>query len=326
MTDKKPYDTAFKHLAEQDPEALLRLVGALPPDAKVRVMPREISAPALAADQPYEVIGENLHYIAHLEEQTRWKQDVPNRIVEYDALFWINFHLPVRSFVLVLIPDGLPLDAPTEAIIHADGLTLTARFTIVRLWEISAADALAQASESLLPFIPLMQGGKDLLERCAREVARIKDETERRELALHFVSIGSLRYNRENLIDLLGRMTMIPDHVLRETPYIQSIIEEVREEVREEAMEEGRQEGRQEGLQEGRQEGRQEGYKEGREVAVKMLLHAIGQRFPSLNISAEIERIHDLEVLKQLFFDLDQIADEASLRRHLATLSSSTQD
>jgi len=297
VTDKKPYDTAFKHLAEQDPEALLRLIGALPPGAKVRVMAREISAPALAADQPYEVIGENLHYIAHLEEQTRWKQDVPNRIVEYDALFWINFHLPVRSFVLVLIPDGLPLDAPTEAVIEADGLTLTARFTIVRLWELSAEAALAQGRESLLPFIPLMQGGKDLLERCAREVARIEDEKRRRELSLHFVSIGSLRYNRENLIDLLGRMTMIPDHVLRETPYIQSIIEETREEAIE----------------------------EGREVIIKMLLHAIAQRFPSINVSAELERVRDLEVLKQLFFDLDRIADEESLRKQVITLSSPTQ-
>ena len=175
-SDKKPYDTAFKRLAEQDPEALLRLVGALPPDATVRILPREISAPALATDQPYEVIGENLHYIAHLEEQTRWKPDVPQRIVEYDALFWINFHLPVRSFVLVLIPDGLPLDAPTECVIAADGLTLIAHFTIVRLWELSAADALAQGRESLLPFIPLMQGGAEQLEQCAREVGRIADE------------------------------------------------------------------------------------------------------------------------------------------------------
>ena len=158
-SDKKPYDTAFKRLAEQDPEALLRLVGALPLGATVRILPREISAPALAADQPYEIIGENLHYIAHLEAQIRWKADVPHRIVEYDALFWINYHLPIRSFVLVLIPDGLPPDAPTQGVVQADGLTLIAHFTIVRLWELSAANALAQGRESLLPFIPLMNGG-----------------------------------------------------------------------------------------------------------------------------------------------------------------------
>lgn len=296
MTDKKPYDTAFKRLAEQDPEALLRLVGALPPGAKVRILPREISAPALATDQPYEVIGENLHYIVHLEEQTRWKPDVPQRIVEYDALFWINFHLPVRSFVLVLVPEGLPPDAPTQWIIEADGLTLIARFTIVRLWELSAADALAQGRESLLPFIPLMQGGAEQLERCARDVGRIEDESQRRELALHFVSLGSLRYNRENLIDLLGRMTMVPDHVLRETPYIQSIIEETREEARAEEC----------------------------DTLTELLLHAISKRFPALDVSAELKRVRNPELLKQLFFDLDQMPDEEALRQHVATLVPST--
>ena len=115
--DNKPYDTAFKHLADQDPEALLRLVGALPAGAIVRILPREISAPTLAADQLYEIIGDGLHYIAHIEAQIRWKPDVPNRITTYDAIFWINYRLPVRSFVMVLTPGGLPENAPTHCVI-----------------------------------------------------------------------------------------------------------------------------------------------------------------------------------------------------------------
>jgi len=63
--DNKPYDSAFKDFADQDSEALLRLIGALPPDATVRPLRAEISAPALAADQPYEVITAADHYIAH---------------------------------------------------------------------------------------------------------------------------------------------------------------------------------------------------------------------------------------------------------------------
>lgn len=300
-SDKKPYDTAFKRLTEQDPEALLRLIGALPAGAVVRILPREISAPALATDQPYEIIGENLHYIAHLEAQVRWKVDVPQRILEYDALFWINFHLPVRSFVLVLMPAGLPPDAPTQAVVNADGLTLIAQFTIVRLWELSAAAALALDRESLLPFIPLMQGGEAELEHIARQVGRVTDEAQQRELALHFVMLGSLRYNRENLLDLIGRMTMIPQHILRETPYFQEIIAE------------------------GREEGREEGWEEARELIVEMLLHAIATRFPQLDVRDEIARIRNPERLKQIFFDLDHLTDAASLQQHLAELSRDTQ-
>ncbi len=156
-----------------------------------------------------------------------------------------------------------------------------------------------QDPEALL--IPLMKGGPEQLERCAQELGRIEDEAQRRVLALHFVSLGSLRYNREDLIDLFGRMTMVPEHVLRETPYIQFISDEAREE--------------------GRKEGREEGREVAREVVVEMLLHAIGKRFPQLDFSSEIERVRDLEALKQLFFDLDQIPDEETLHQRFAAMS-----
>ena len=99
---------------------------------------------------------------------------------------------------------------------------------------------------------------------------------------------------------------MIPLHVLRETPFILSLEMEAREKA----------------LVEGRQEGRQET----REVVIGMLLHSIGKRFPTLDIGTEIKRVHDLEALKQLFFDLDRISDEESLRRRLAALSPTSQD
>jgi hypothetical protein len=51
--DPNPYDTAFKEFADQDPELLPMLVGALPPGAKVKPLPRAVSISALLLDQPY---------------------------------------------------------------------------------------------------------------------------------------------------------------------------------------------------------------------------------------------------------------------------------
>ena len=113
--DKKPYDTAFKDLAVQEPEALLRLVGAIPPGATVKLLPREVSAPTLAVDQAYEVSSGAERFLAHIEAQTRWPSDMPQREVVYAAIFWVNYRLPVRSYVLVLTPAGFPDDAPTVA-------------------------------------------------------------------------------------------------------------------------------------------------------------------------------------------------------------------
>jgi predicted transposase YdaD len=94
---------------------------------------------------------------------------------------------------------------------------------------------------------------------------------------------------------------MIPAHVMRETSFIQSIENEAREK----ALHEGRE--------------------EGREIVVEMLLHAIGNHFPKLDFVSEIERIRDIEALKQLFFDLDRVSDEGSLRQRITELSPRSQ-
>ncbi len=333
--DSKPYDSAFKNLAEDDAEALLRLIGALPPGARIRPLPREISAPALATDQPYEVITGTERHIAHLEAQTRWSGDVPDRVLVYETIFWVNTRLPVYSYVLVLIPDGLPADAPDTCAVSAGSLTLRSKFTIVRVWELPAAEALAQNNINLLPFIPLMKGGGEQLEQCARQIGRIEDEFRQREVALHFVSLGGLRYNRENLINLLGRTTMIPDRILRETPYIQAIIAETRAEARAEiqqTIDEARQQiNRMQGeAEQARREAEEaerrvnearQREREGRQAMTELLLYAVGKRFPGADVTAEIERVRETDALKQLFMSLDQIPDADALRVRLAALT-----
>lgn len=288
--DTKPYDTAFKDLAEREPELLLRLVGALPPGAKVKPLAREISAPMLAADQPYEVTSATEHFIAHVEAQTRWEKGVPARVVEYKALFWLNRHLPVHSYVLVLTPRGMPAEVPTSHTIVTPGLTLSGDFVVVMVWELPAAEALATGSPNLLPFIPLMAGGEALLENCARALGKVRRRQRREALAMHFVVMGGLRYNRENLFDLIGRLTMIPIQALRESSVYQFILEE------------------------GREEGE-------RKTLAEVLQLMAQNRFPGIQVGEELARIHDAEALKDLCVNLYALPDEAALRAQLRTLA-----
>lgn len=292
--DSKPYDTAFKDLAEQAPELLLRLIGALPPGATVRLLPREVSAPALLTDQPYEVSTASERFVTHIEAQTRYRDNVPARLVEYGALLWISYRLPVRSYVLVLIAEGMPAQAPTTITIQAGGLTLMLDFTIVKLWELPAAEALAWGNENLLPFVPLMAGGRAELEPSAQALGQVPDEKRRRELSLHFLMLGSLRYNRADIFNILGRLSMIPRHELREYSWFYQDI-----------------------LQEGREEGREEV----RGVIVEMLDDLLAKRFPTRDFTAEIERVRDVQALKQLYFDLEQIHTAEELQARLTKLA-----
>lgn len=289
--DNKPYDTAFKDLAEQEPEALLWLVGALPPGATFKLLPREVSTPALLPDQPFEVIGEKEHFTGHIEAQTRYELPMPSRFVDYEIYLWIKYRLPVYSYLLILLPEGMPEDVPTSARIQAGGLVIVVYYKVIKLWEIPAASALALGRDSLLPFISLMKGGREELEDAARAIGRIEDEKRKQEIALHFVTLGGLRYNRDELLDLLGRMPMIPMHILKESSFYQMAVDE----------------GREEGLLK----------------LVALFRHLAARRFPGVEFGPEVERVRDLDVLEQLCLDLDRIQDEQALRARLAELAAS---
>jgi predicted transposase YdaD len=255
----------------------------------------------LLPDQPYEINQEGETYIAHVEAQTRFEADIPARMTDYGVYLWSRYRLPVYSYVLVLVPRGMPDDAPTSWTIRAGGLRLTVDYTVVRLWEVEAADALAVNSESLLPFVPLMRGSREELERGARALGAVADEARRRELALHFLVLGGLRYNRDEIFDLLGRITMVPLEQLRESSVYQFILEE--------------------GLEKGREEGREEGRTE---ATVSLLRRLAAKRFPGLELGPELDRVRDLDALEQLCVDLDRFADAEALQQRIAALSALT--
>lgn len=97
------------------------------------VLPREVTAPALFPDQPYLVATPHERFVAHVEAQTYYVGDEPRRVVRYDAILWVNTELPVRSYLLILSPRGMPAAAPTTMTIEAGGLTLTANFHLIRI-------------------------------------------------------------------------------------------------------------------------------------------------------------------------------------------------
>ncbi|MGH9940303.1 MAG: hypothetical protein ACREAM_29020, partial [Blastocatellia bacterium] len=105
---KKPFDDAFKDLAEQDAEVLLRLLDAIPPGATVTPLPREVSVQALLPDQPYEISVAGQKHIARLEAQTYYESDLPHRVADYDVRLWLKYRLPVYTYVLVFVPTGMP--------------------------------------------------------------------------------------------------------------------------------------------------------------------------------------------------------------------------
>jgi predicted transposase YdaD len=207
---------------------------------------------------------------------------------------WVNHQLPVRSYVLLLTRRGVPENLLDSKTIEAGDLQITANYHIVRLNKIPAADVLKLNRENLLPFLPLMDGKEEELEMGAERLGKIKDEWRQRELSLHFLLLGGLRYNPTELLELIGRKSMIPLEQLKESSFYQFIVKE--------------------GLEEGLEKGQLK-------AAADTLRLLIAKRFPEVDLNKEIDRISDVSLLQQLSVDvLDTPSSEAMKERLAAAL------
>jgi hypothetical protein len=113
----KPYDQAFKFLAEGDPEALLVLLGDIRPGqlAKIQLLPREIIVSAWLPDQPYEVTIDGKRHLVHVEAQTVYESGLPERMLQYAVRLWLKYRLPVVSYLLLLTDRNAPETLPKMA-------------------------------------------------------------------------------------------------------------------------------------------------------------------------------------------------------------------
>jgi predicted transposase YdaD len=293
----KMYDQAFKYLAENDPRALLVMLGALPPDAAATVtrLPKELISSAVIPDELYLIEYRGERWIAHIEAQTRYASDVPVRLLDYAVRLRIGYDIPVRTFLLLLTKRGVPESPPTEVTVELGRLRITFGYEVVKLWELAATDFLNPERPALLPFVPLMAGGRDAL-------AALPDAARRGELELHFLVLGGLRYDVATLIALLERSSMIPLEQLRESSIYQLILQE------------GKAEGRQEGRQEGREEGLERGLEQGLERERALVARLLRRKFSELPEDL-VARVRALprEPLERLAEDLLDLSDLAAL-------------
>ena len=288
----KPYDDAFKLLAEGDAEALLLLLGEIKPGEKVEIIPlhSELRISTKLPDQAYKVITAAGARIVHIEAQSSYDHLMPERMADYGAREWMKYRLPVTCYVLLLTDRQLPRKPVTTGRIVAGDVQITVSFRLIRLSQISAAQMLKTQREHLLPFVPLMQGGQKELIASARALREVEQESKQLELGLYFSVLGGLRYNPADLLDLVGRESMIPLRVLRESPTYDFFINLEKSEAREEGK---------------------------LEFASNMLQLLVAKRFPKVNVKAKIKRIHDAELLQQLGLEVIEMNDPAVLRRRL---------
>jgi hypothetical protein len=257
----KPYDRSFKDYVDQAPELFLEVLRRLPlpPGWQLRVLRPETSPPVMMPDFVARQIGPNGECVTiHLE---------------YGA--------EVYS-LMILIRPGAPERIPAVGVFGNQRTQITHEFDTIKLWEVSAAPILDNASmRHLFALVPALACNWDEVQRVCDAVLESCDEAELSRLLL---TLG-LKYNQDKIEQLIGRRKMGFAEVLWEGS---SLLKDMREK----AISSGLAEGMAEGLAKGKTE-----------EARRLLRAVLADRFPGLESMPELDRIAQVSDVESLLIE-----------------------
>lgn len=260
-------DSSFKRTSGRDSRGILTMLRRIEPGEEVEIAPfeREIVPTHKTADAVFAVTDASgrVRY-EQLEALARWHAREPKAIALRSGALLLLDELDdadLNVTVVLLNPEAVPAELPREFRRGRGSVATTIVPRYERMWEMDG-DALARSAWSnLLPWVPLMRTSEAALLETARRIADLEDD----ELSCQFVTLGSVRYDKDYLRDLLGRFgSVFTTKLAAETPFGKELIEK--------------------GIERGVEKGR-------REEAARSLRLFLKARFPALAGRPEVDRV-----------------------------------
>lgn len=233
----KPYDSTLKALLDRFGSDWLRLFAAgfgLPADVSGEPLDADLSTVQLSADRVFRLLPP-AEGLVHVEPQSTWDGELPDRLLEYNALLHRRYVGPVHSVALLLRPraDGSALTG-TLSRRYADGREyLRFEYQVVRVWTLPA-EPLLTGGIGLTPLAFITDDAEPRLgEYVDRIDARCRAEGmpdgNRQELMLCGELLCGLRYTEAEIAAAFVRVKG-----MRESVTYQRILREGEEKGREE--------------------------------------------------------------------------------------------
>jgi hypothetical protein len=224
--------------------------------------------------------------LVHAEFYTHYHVTVPGKMARYGGSLAGQHQCRVDSVLLLLRPEGAPGNIPLVGEYTVGVTTTLPPFRTVRLWELDPAIVIESENPRMFPWAVLMKCDDEQVRALATAVARYGDE----ETFGRFLTLGSIRYDRNRLEEMLGGQKMgLVEAILEGSSLVR--------EAKEKAESEGRAAGLAAGLAEGRAEGREQGQVE---EARRLLRSALQRKFPGLEVMPELDAIMSPETLESI--------------------------
>ena len=287
----KPFDVTTKELVEANPEAWIRLTGL--PVGPIELVDTDLATVSTEADKVLRVKSIP-PYMAHIELQTTYKPDLPDRTLRYNVIVYYQHGLPVQSIIFLLRQqaDGPRMTGRVDYAVAADG-SLSFRYRIVRIWELPL-ETLLNSELALLPLALLTDEAADHLPEVIRSMeSRIQQEAGASEAEFLWTStylLMGLRFSPEETDELLKGVRDLEDSATYQAVIAKGKVI-------------GRDEGKIIGRAEGEAKGRAEGEVIGRAAEARNWLLLLGRkRFgePDAATLNALDTFIDIERLEQL--------------------------
>jgi hypothetical protein len=221
-------DNSAKWLIEHHGDAILRLSG-IHGFASWRAAQTELAHPTQLPDGLLEVTfpDQPTPDLFVIEVATYPERRAEEQAARDAALVWLDRGVVPEVVTLVLHPKGQFRLVGQWQVASRHGLTrLSAAWTVIEMWTLSAEDMLALNDVGVVPWVPLAQSSiapRELLRRCRERIEQQAKPEEQSNLLAVTQVMTALRYNDAGLLTLLGGQPM---PWLSEIPYVQQLIEE----------------------------------------------------------------------------------------------------
>lgn len=153
------YDIATKVLIESCRDEIIeRFVGIRVKESTlVQMLPQE-TVSVKRSDFPVLVTDDKgITRLVILEIQTVWHRRVPLNLLDYRTRYLLNHDVEAISCVILLRPSSSATDC------YEDN-ELRFKYRLVKIYEMDGRETVAEGTLCLLPFVPLMKYGTDVVD------------------------------------------------------------------------------------------------------------------------------------------------------------------
>ncbi len=274
------YDVASKVLMETCRDELIRYFTGIDvaESTQIEELPQE-TVSLKRSDFPIMVTGrDGVKQLLLIELQSQWHDRVSLHLLDHRTRYQIKFEIDPKTFVILLKPSGTAVNVYENSEVRFT-------FRLIKIYKMDARELVDTGPVCLLPLVPLMKGGRDLLTEADDIIYRSeRTRTEKADMLTSMAILSGL-VSKDLPVELINRRK---DIMIESTAY--DII-------------------------------KQDGIAEGMVLdARKMLMAAIEARFGQVpeDITKMVEGIADRNILELLLKQAVTCQDMDVLRNKMA--------